>query len=572
MATLTTTPNTRLQPNLPPPAIIPYAVGWHILIAILSVLVALRFLEIDLGYPEKILGISLPSILFYEPGDFYNLGDPVQIFAGLFLLLPAVVALYSSYGLLTRNPSGRYLGIALNFTGAVLSVAVLFNIWNFYIGMDSITGAILDNLTWTWGIALGYALYWLAGRFDEDSDISRYLEMAGAGLGMLSLIGLLLMSGLLGVFSDILGTYTEPGTIAVTLAIIIFAVIAYTLLNSGTYFGETTGQREAWQGWMMLAPNMLGFAIFFAGPLLLSFYLSFTNAQVGQVPEVIGLDNYIELIQLEVKSIEDGQLPGEVLSPGYRELTRVNVFGSRIIGATDPLFWISLRNTIVFCLLLVPFSTIPALLLANILNSKIPGMKFFRAIYFLPSVAAVVGTALIWRWLYDPIIGYYNYFITEITSFLGVADPNFEWLNNRETALPAVVLLAAWQVVGFNTVLFLAGLQGIPKILYEAAYVDGASRWQQFRKVTLPMLAPTTFFVVITTVIQGLQVFNEIFAMFPARPVPEHVMTSVYYLYDRGFFRFQFGYASSVAWMLFALIFAITLIQFRLSRSSAYED
>jgi multiple sugar transport system permease protein len=136
----------------------------------------------------------------------------------------------------------------------------------------------------------------------------------------------------------------------------------------------------------------------------------------------------------------------------------------------------------------------------------------------------------------------------------------------------SIVLLAAWQVIGFNTVLFLAGLQGIPNTLYEAAYVDGANKWQEFRNVTLPMLAPTTLFVIITTVITGLQVFNEPYALISARPLPTAATTSVYYLYNRGFFRFEFGYASSVAWILFALIFTITLIQFRFSRAKAYED
>ncbi|MBZ0280127.1 MAG: sugar ABC transporter permease [Anaerolineae bacterium] len=135
----------------------------------------------------------------------------------------------------------------------------------------------------------------------------------------------------------------------------------------------------------------------------------------------------------------------------------------------------------------------------------------------------------------------------------------------------SVVILAAWQVVGFNTVLFLAGLQGIPKELYEAASIDGADGWRRFRFVTLPMLAPTTFFVIITTVITGLQAFNEPYALFPSRPLPENAITSVFYLYNQGFFRFNFGYASAIAWVLFALIFLITLAQFRLQRSNAYE-
>jgi multiple sugar transport system permease protein len=135
-----------------------------------------------------------------------------------------------------------------------------------------------------------------------------------------------------------------------------------------------------------------------------------------------------------------------------------------------------------------------------------------------------------------------------------------------------MVLLSAWQVIGFNTVLFLAGLQGIPKELFEAASIDGANAARMLRHITIPMLAPTTFFVLITTIITGLQIFNEPYALFPAVPIPENAVTSVYYLYNQGFFRFNFGYASSIAWVLFALIFLITLAQFRMQRASAYEN
>ncbi|MBC7870696.1 MAG: sugar ABC transporter permease, partial [Chitinophagaceae bacterium] len=153
-----------------------------------------------------------------------------------------------------------------------------------------------------------------------------------------------------------------------------------------------------------------------------------------------------------------------------------------------------------------------------------------------------------------------------------VSDPAIQWLTGTGTMLFSIVLLAAWQVVGFNTVLFLAGLQGIPRELYEAAYVDGANRWRQFLNVTVPLLGPTTFFVTITTIITGLQAFNEPYALIFQRPMPIEARTAVFHLYDIGFSRFQFGYASSVAWILFAVIFTITLLQFRFSRSKAYQD
>lgn len=549
----TTTARVTTQENKPPTSIFVYLqILWSLLISV---------------------GCIYASVSIFEMDEFYNLGDPVQYFTGLIVWIPVFLSLFGAYKMLKRNNDGRYAAMILNVSGMVFGFAYLLHLWGIFEGLDSVTPALIENLRWAWGIAIGYAIFWVAGRLDEDSQLHDILEKMGLAISMLALMGLLLVSGLLDGFGSILSNYDQPLTWIVTALVMIFAGLAWRMIQMGAYFGESTGQREAWQGWLMLAPNMFGFLIFFAGPLLLSFYLSFTDAQVGQVPEVIGLGNYWDLIQLSIHTLDEGQTPITVMPDGFRELTQANIGGTNfLIGASDPLFWISLRNTLYFCLLLVPLSSLPALFLAIILNSKIPGMKFYRAVYFLPSVAAVVGTALIWRWLYDPIVGYYNYFLAEGARLIGANPPSVEWLSDRSTALPAVVLLVAWQVTGFNTVLFLAGLQGIPNILYEAARIDGANRLQQFRHVTLPMLAPTTFFVVITTVIQGLQIFNEIFAMFPARPIPEHVMTSVYYLYDQGFFRFQFGYASAVAWLLFGLIFSVTMLQFRLSRSSAYED
>jgi ABC-type sugar transport system permease subunit len=178
-----------------------------------------------------------------------------------------------------------------------------------------------------------------------------------------------------------------------------------------------------------------------------------------------------------------------------------------IIGAKDRLFWVSLGNTLKFCLLLIPLSIVPAIGMALILNSSLPGVNFFRALYFLPSVAAVVGTALIWRWLYTPVTGYINYALTTLSGWFGFANPEIGWLNDPNWVLFSIVILAAWQVVGYNTVLVLAGLQNIPKTLYEAAQIDGANHWRQFWNITLPMLQPTIFFVLITTMVTGLQFF-----------------------------------------------------------------
>jgi ABC-type sugar transport system permease subunit len=526
-----------------------------------------------------VFGSALLARYVFQLEDFYNLGNSVQTFVGLLALVPGALAIVSAVGLLRRASSGRQIFLVVNYVGMVLASFYLLHLWDVFVGIDDVGATLHQHRIWLLGFVIAYAVFWIAGKLPENSRVRTLTEQAALGLAMITLVVLLVVGDALSGIMSILDTYAEPQTWIVTALIAVFGFMAWRMLHQGDYFGETPDQRAAWQGWLMLSPNAIGFMVFFAGPLLLSFYFSFTDSTGVKPPNFVGVDNYRHILSVQFRMQDDPTArPQDVLDRGYLVLEQVDV-GSRrlVIGAKDTLFWQSLRNTIVFCLLLVPLSIIPALALSLILNSKIPGMNFFRAIYFLPSVAAVVGTALIWRWLYNANIGYINYAISQVVRFLndtfsaGVTDPQVNWLTDKNTVLISIVILAAWQLVGFNTVLFLAGLQGIPRILYEAAYVDGAGRWGQFRHVTLPLLAPTTFFVVVTTVITGLQVFNEPYALISSRPLPVQATTSVYYLYRRGFFNFEFGYASSVAWLLFALIFTVTLIQFRVSRSAAYD-
>ncbi|RMG84049.1 MAG: sugar ABC transporter permease [Chloroflexi bacterium] len=511
--------------------------------------------------------------------EFGNLGRPVQYFVGGLLLIPALAGTWGSIMLWRTRPSGRYITLALQFLVTILSGVALLHLWGVFLGFEALTDSIIQNGNLLPLVAIAYAIFWLSGKLPETVTIRKWGQRVGLLLGAIAALWLLVISNLPGILKAILDSYGNPMTWIVSLLLVVAGFTTWQLLQHGAAFGETTDARVAWQGWLMLSPNIIGFLIFFAGPLLLSFYLSFTDSSVGQVPNVIGFENYQNLLALEFKVLEDPSANAQsVLSFGYNVLFTMDLGGRTLVaGAKDTLFWLSLRNTLLFCLLLVPLSTIPAIGLAMILNAKIPGVKFFRAVYFLPSVAAVVGTALIWRWLYDPTIGYFNYIISQVVNFLNqtfgmsLTDPNIQWLTGPGVVLLSIVFLAAWQVVGFNTVLFLAGLQGIPGVLYEAAIVDGANRLQRFWHVTLPLLAPTTFFVVITTVITGLQVFNEPYALFPSRPIPVNATTSVFYLYNQGFFRFEFGYASAIAWFLFFLIFSVTLIQFRISRSAAYD-
>jgi ABC-type sugar transport system permease subunit len=223
-------------------------------------------------------------------------------------------------------------------------------------------------------------------------------------------------------------------------------------------------------------------------------------------------------------------------------------------------------------------AVIPALFLATLLNSKVRGIRFFRAVYFIPSVAGVVGIAIIWRQLLDQTVGWVNYFITltvdGLNSTLGLSleDPRIGWLSDPATALPMVAVVFAWITVGFNAILFLAGLQGIPADLYEAATIDGANRWQRFRNITLPAVSATTFFVVATTSILALQMFTEALVLKGLDPGGPNnaTLTPVMHLQRSGFQDFQFGYASAIAWVLFGLIFVFTIIQYRRQRDEAF--
>lgn len=530
--------------------------------------------SIVLNIATIVIGVLL-ALSIFDLDEFYALGDTVQYFVGAVVLIPAIAAVAAIVLLIIKNPNGRFLSLALHYLGMIFASLYLLHTWGVFTGFDSIATALYENAVWLWGLVIAYALYWVAGRLDDSSPLRGHLEMVGVGIGMLALICLLFFGGILEGAADVLGKYDQLKTWVATAMMIVFGFGAYRMLLLGEYFGETTDQQIAWQGWLMLSPNIIGFMIFFAGPLLLSLYLSFTDSVGVKEPNFVGLDNYGQALSIQLKTQgENDQYPQDALDFGYRVLETVKIGDkTTVIGAKDVYFWISLRNTFMFCLMLIPLATIPALLLAVLLNSKIPGMKIYRAAFFLPSVAAVVGIALIWRLaLYSSSVGYINYAMTEFTGFLNdvfgtsFAETEIGWLSNTRYMMFSMVLMAAWQVVGFNMVLFLAGLQGIPNDLYEAAQVDGANQLNQFRFITLPQLRPTTFFVIVTTIINGLQVFNEPFVLFRGDAFPDEIRTAVLNLYLKGFKDIQFGYSSALAWMLFAIIFLVTIIQFRINR------
>ncbi len=281
-------------------------------------------------------------------------------------------------------------------------------------------------------------------------------------------------------------------------------------------------QRESLWGYLLITPLMAGWIVFFLIGLFASLGISFTQWNLLTAPSWVALDNYARLLK-------------------------------------DPLFFETLKNTLFLALLYVPLSTVVSLSLALALNREIQFRAFYRTVYFLPVLTMPVASATIWQWLYNPSFGPVNYFL----STFGLPSP--AWLSDQNTAMIAVVIVLVWNIAGYNMVLFLSGLQNIPKEYYEAAEIDGAGAWPSFRYVTLPLVAPTTFFVVTTTLILAFQVFDVIYVMTQGGPA-DSTRTLVYYIYEEAFQFLRMGYASAMSWILFLIILIFTLFQFRLQR------
>ncbi|MDX2140667.1 MAG: sugar ABC transporter permease [Chloroflexota bacterium] len=495
-----------------------------------------------------------------------RLGDVVRWLIMVLMGIGAFGAFASAYWIFQLNNSGRLLAMLLNFFLFALGLLYLGNVLGLYLGLDNLAEGLWRNAPWLLGFPIGYVLVWLGGKQNPSSDLAEWLPRVGLGIMMLALIVILWNNGLLTSLGDLAEAFFQPLSLVTFVIIAIMLAVGLTLVRNGYTFNETIAERESWQGWLFLMPNFVNFLLFFAMPLLLSFYLSFTDYNVISPAEWVGFENYGELLSLNLQTVAADVRA--TLPQGYGQVAEISLGANKlVVSAFDPMFWISLGNTFRYCFMLLLLGVVPALLLALLLNSKIPGMQFYRAVFFLPSIAAVVGVALIWQWLYDPVIGFVN-------AALRFFNPGLEvnWLSDPNVMLFAVVIMAAWQVVGFNAVIFLAGLQAVPRELMEAGKVDGAGPVTRFLRITLPLLAPTTFFVLVTTLISGLQAFSEMYVLLWATSDNAR-LTTVYYLYEEGFERFNFGNASATAWLLFGVIFIVTLIQFRLSnRSSAYSD
>ncbi|MFH0989684.1 MAG: sugar ABC transporter permease [bacterium] len=284
---------------------------------------------------------------------------------------------------------------------------------------------------------------------------------------------------------------------------------------------------------LFLAPGLGALFFFFYLPVVAAFVLSFTDFDIYALGNIsymrfVGLKNYLTLLQ-------------------------------------DPLFWKALINTLYFVVVGGPLSVFVSLAAALLVNSKLVRWKsFFRFSYFAPVVTTLVAVAIVWRYIYQPRFGILNFLLGQF----GV--PPIDWLGDPDWAMPAIILLAVWKNFGYNMLIFIAGLQNIPEELYEAAQIDGASAIRQFTQITLPLLAPTSLFVGLTTMIGYFQLFAEPYIMTQGGPV-NSTLSIVLLMYQHGFRWWSMGYSASIAFVLFTIIFMVSLLQLKFQKRGETE-
>lgn len=276
--------------------------------------------------------------------------------------------------------------------------------------------------------------------------------------------------------------------------------------------------REMLAGYLFITPAVIGFLLFIAGPIGASLLLSLTEYQVITPPHWVGFENYRTLVN-------------------------------------DPLFWQSLKVTFQYAIVALPLGLILSLGIALLMNQQVRGIAFWRTVYYLPAVISGAAVAVLWAWILNPEFGLLNLMLR----YIGIRGPN--WLADTRTALPALCAISLW-AVGGNMVIYLAGLQGIPTELYEAAELDGANAWKRLLHVTLPMLSPVIFFNLVLGLIGCFQFFTEPFVMTKGGP-ENSTLTYMLYLYRNAFAYGKMGYASAMAWVFFAFMLVLTLLIFR---------
>ncbi len=281
---------------------------------------------------------------------------------------------------------------------------------------------------------------------------------------------------------------------------------------------------QKYAAWLFLLPALAGTLVFIVIPVFCSFGLSFMKWDLLNPVQFVGFQNYKEIF-------------------------------------TEPLFFKILINTIVFAIATSVFGVIIPLVLACILNSKIKAGEFFKTAYFLPFITPMIVIGIIWEWIFDPNIGL----------LANVLRIHINWLYDVRFAMPALIIVSVWKLIGYNMVIFLSSLSAISNSLFEAAKIDGANTFQTFKKVTIPLLSPTIFFVVIITAISSFQVFDLIYLMTQGGPL-DSTNVLVYAIYKNAFEYFNVGKASAIAYVLFVIILVLTLIQWNLRKKLVYNE
>ena len=288
-----------------------------------------------------------------------------------------------------------------------------------------------------------------------------------------------------------------------------------------------TGKRNL-IGYIFVSPSILGFLLWFLGPLLVALWLAFTDWNMLTPARWVGLDNFRQAL--------------------FR----------------DKLFWQSLKVTTTYSLVSVPTGLVLSFLIALLMNAKIRGISFFRTVYYLPTIVPTVASAVLWAWVLNTEFGLLNTFL----HFIGL--PKIRWLQDPQWALPALILMSLWGLGG-GMVIYLAGLQGIPDVLYEAAEIDGATRWDKFRLVTIPLMSPVLFFNLVMGIIGSFQVFAAGFLVTGGGP-QNATLFYVLHLYRSAFRYLDMGYAAALSWVLFFIILTLTAIVFKYAGSLVYYE
>lgn len=287
-------------------------------------------------------------------------------------------------------------------------------------------------------------------------------------------------------------------------------------------------RREEIEFWISITPWIVGFVLFTGGPILASLAFSLTDWTGLTTRNFIGLANYIAMF------------------------------------TTDTQFFAVLKNTFYFSFVSVGLGLVLSLLVAMLMNQKVPGIHVFRTIYYLPSVTSGVAIAIMWVWMFNPQMGLINYLL----GLIGIQGPM--WLASSQWAMPALILMSLWGI-GNNMVILLAGLQGIPEHLYEAARIDGANKFHELLYVTLPMLSPVLFYILVISIIGSFQIFENVYVMTRGGP-GDATRVFVFHLYMNAFEYQKMGYASALAWVLFLIIMGLTVIQLKISKYWVYYE